>query len=392
MIDLNNLLEKRANAWENAKKYLDENTDEHGNMSAEAAQAYDRMEAELVQLGEQIERIQRANDLEKKMQQPMTQRIAEPMKGKDRASDEYAKAFWARMRGDASPAILDALQEGTDSEGGYLVPEEFNDTLIQALEENNVMRQLCRVITTTNDRLIPIVTAHGTAAWTAEEAAATESDETFGQTSISAYKATRLIKVSNELLADSAFDIASYLASEFGRSFGVLEEAAFISGDGTNKPTGLLAATGGVSSAGTTASATAITFDELADLYYSIKTPYRANGAFLAADSTVKALRKIKDTNGQYIWQPSVTMGTPDMLYGRPVYTSPSMPALAASAKSIVFGDFNYYWIADRGIRTFSRLNELYAVTGQVGFLGAERVDGKLILSEALKCLTQKAS
>jgi len=108
-------------------------------------------------------------------------------------------------------------------------------------------------------------------------------------------------------------------------------------------------------------------------------------------DSTVKALRKLKNGNGDYIWQPSVTAGTPDTILNRPVYTSSFMPTLAAGKKSILFGDMNYYWVADREGRRFQRLNELYAPNGQVGFLSSERVDGKLILPEAVKCLQMKA-
>ena len=107
-------------------------------------------------------------------------------------------------------------------------------------------------------------------------------------------------------------------------------------------------------------------------------------------DTTVKAVRKLKDGSGQYLWQPSLTTGAPDTLLGRPVNTSAYMPTIAAGVKSIAFGDFGYYWIADRQGRSFKRLNELYAANGQVGFLASQRVDGKLILPEAIKVLVQK--
>ena len=109
-------------------------------------------------------------------------------------------------------------------------------------------------------------------------------------------------------------------------------------------------------------------------------------------DSTVKAIRKLKDNQGQYLWQPSLTAGTPDTILNRPFYTSTFMPTIAAGAKAIVFGDMNYYWIADREGRKFQRLNELYAPTGQVGFLASQRVDGKLILPEAVQLLKMKAT
>ncbi len=128
------------------------------------------------------------------------------------------------------------------------------------------------------------------------------------------------------------------------------------------------------------------------DLFYSLRAPYRRNAVFLMNDSTIKAIRKLKNLSGDYLWQPSVQTGEPDRLLGRPIYTSTFMPEIESGAKVIAFGDMSYYWIADRTARTFKRLDELYAPTGQVGFLGAERVDGKLILPEAIKILAMKTS
>ena len=201
-----------------------------------------------------------------------------------------------------------------------------------------------------------------------------------------------MIKVSEELLNDSVFDLESYIAKEFARRIGAKEEEAFFTGDGSGKPLGVLAATGGAETGVTAASSTAITADELMDLFYSLKSPYRKKAVWVLNDSTIKAVRKLKDSTGQYLWQPSLAAGTPDTLLGRPVKTSAYMPVIAAGAKTIVFGDFSYYWIADRQGRSFKRLNELYAANGQVGFLGSQRVDGKLVLSEAVKVLAQKAS
>ena len=236
-----------------------------------------------------------------------------------------------------------------------------------------------------------MVASKGTASWIDEEGAYTESDDSFGQVSIGAYKLGTMIKVSEELLNDSVFDLESYIAREFARRIGTKEEEAFFTGDGTGKPLGILAASGGAETGVTAASATAVTADELIDLFYSLKSPYRKNAVWVLNDSTIKAIRKLKDNNGQYLWQPSLVAGTPDTILGRPVKTSAYMPAIAAGAKTIAFGDFSYYWIADRQGRSFKRLNELYAANGQVGFLGSQRVDGKMILPEAVKVLVQKA-
>ncbi|MGR5911121.1 phage major capsid protein [Bacillus pacificus] len=302
------------------------------------------------------------------------------------------KAFWNAMRDNVSYEVRNALKIGTDSEGGFLVPDEFERTLVEALEEENIFRRLANVITTSSgDRKIPVVASKGTASWIDEEGAIPESDDSFGQVSIGAYKLATMIKVSEELLNDSVFNLESYITREFARRIGNKEEEAFFIGDGTGKPTGILNATGGGQVGVTAASATAITLDEVLDLFYSLKAPYRNKAVFVMNDATIKAIRKLKDGNGQYLWQPSVQAGTPDTILNRPLYTSSYVPTIEAGAKTMVFGDFSYYWVADRQGRVFKRLNELYAVTGQVGFIATQRVDGKLILPEAVKVLQQKA-
>ena len=394
------LREKRAKAWEAAKAFLDSHRNEKGVLSAEDDASYSRMEQEITDLGKEISRLERQEAFEKELSQPVKMpligRPAAGSLGKEktgRASDEYRQNFWNMMRSKTPmPQVVNALQIGTDSEGGYLVPDEYERTLVEALEEENVFRQLAKVIrTSSGDRKIPVVATKGTASWIDEEGAYLESDDAFGQVSIGAYKVGTMIKISEELLNDSVFDLEAYISREFARRIGAKEEEAFFTGDGSGKPLGVLAATGGAETGVTAASATAITADELIDLFYSLKAPYRRNAVWVLNDSTIKAIRKLKDNQGQYLWQPSLTAGAPDLLLGKPVRTSAYMPAIAADAKTVAFGDFSYYWIADRQGRSFKRLNELYAATGQVGFLASQRVDGKLVLPEAIKVLAQKA-
>lgn len=389
--------EKRAKAWDAAKAFLDTKGGENGLLSAEDAAVYDKMEQEIKDYGDQIKRLERQEALDAELAKAVNTPIKDkPTMGSKektgRASDDYKSAFWNVMQSKAPGyEALNALQVGTDSEGGYLVPDEFERTLVMALEEENIFRTLAKIIrTSSGDRKIPVVSTHGTAAWMDEEAAYTDSDEVFGQTSLSAYKLGTLIKVSEELLNDSVFDLQSYIATEFARRIGAKEEEAFFIGNGTGKPTGIFAATGGAQLGITAASATAITADEVIELFYSLKAPYRKKAVFLLNDATVKAIRKLKDGSGQYLWQPALTAGTPDTILGRPVHTSAFVPVMESGAKSIAFGDFGYYWVADRQARSFKRLNELYAATGQVGFMAAQRVDGKLILPEAIKVLQQK--
>ncbi|MGN0753396.1 MAG: phage major capsid protein [Aristaeellaceae bacterium] len=394
------LREKRAALWDAAKKYRDAHIGSDGTMTAEDAATYDRMVDDVDRMKKEIDRLERQEAIENEMNRPVSQPIVNrPDDGQPRekekrgtATDAYKTAFWNMVRAKAmSYEIHNALKIGEDDHGGYLAPDEFERTLVEALEEQNIFRQFAHVITTSSgDRKIPVVASKGTASWIDEEAAFPESDDTFGMLSIGAFKLATTIKVSDELLHDSVFDVASYIAREFARRIGAAEEEAFFTGNGTGRPTGILNATGGAET-GVTSVGANISFDDVIDLYYSLRSPYRRNAVFMMNDSTVRALRKLKNGSGDYLWQPSVTAGTPDTILNRPVYTSSYMPTVAAGAKSILFGDMSYYWIADREGRTFQRLNELYAPTGQVGFLSFERVDGKLILPEAAKVLQMKS-
>ena len=389
------LREKRKKAWEDTKAFLESKRDGSGIVSDEDTAAYEKMEAGVLALTREIERLERQEEMDMKFSAVSgTPILNQPGKagggaasGTGTASDAYRRSFWNAMRG--RDVVKNDLAVGTDTKGGYLVPDEFERTLIESLEEHNIMRQLARTIRTSSGEMqIPVVATKGTAAWVDEAQEIPVSDGGFDQVTLSAYKLGTLIKVSHELLADSAFPLDSFLAQDFGRRIGSLEEEAFVAGDGSKKPTGFLVS---AQVGKTAASAAAVTFDDIMDLYHSLKSPYRNKAVFVANDLTIKALRKLKDSNGQYLWQPSVVAGTPDTILGRPVYISSFMPQIAAEAKIMAFGDFSYYWIADRQGRTFERLNELFSVTDQVGFKATQRVDGKLILPEAVQVLQMAA-
>ena len=391
------LREKRANLWNESKAFLESHRAEDGTVSAEDNATYEKMEADVIALGKEIDRLERQAAIDREMDQPtaaplVSRPVAPTAQKQGRASDEYKTAFWGMIRNRvATPGVMNALQVGTDAEGGYLVPDEYERTLVQGLEEENVLRSLCTVIqTSSGDRKIPLVASHGTASWVDEEGTIPDSDDTFGQITIGAHKVATMIKVSDELLQDSVFNIESYIAAEFARRIGAAEEEAFITGNGTGKPTGLLHATNGAG-IGVTTNGNTPTADEIFDLIHSIKSVYRKKAVFLLNDSTLKALRKLKDGQGQYLWQPGLKEGQPDTLLNYRLVTSPFMPEIDSGNKVILFGDFKSYWIADRQGRSFQRLNELYAATGQVGFRATQRVDGRLVLAEAMKCLAVKA-
>ena len=395
------MMNKRNKAWTAAKNFAESHKNDKGVLNDEDYATYQNMEKDIENMSREISRMQREAAMEDELSKPINSPItAKPMSGTideektGRKTKEYKNNFWNVMRSKAPESrVINALQEGVDTEGGFLVPDEYERTLVEALEEENMFRSLAHVIhTSSGERKISVVSSKGTANWILEEGPYVDSDDSFGQVTIGSYKLGTTIKVSEELINDSVFDLESYIAKEFARRIGSREEEAFFIGDGNGKPLGFLASKGGAEVGVTAASATAITSDEIIDLFYSLKTPYRKNAVWILNDATVKAVRKLKDSTGQYLWQPSLTEGAPDKLLGKPVYTSAYMPTAAAGNKTIAFGDFSYYWIADRQGRSFRRLNELYAPTGQVGYMASQRVDGKLILSEAVKVLAQKSA
>lgn len=390
---INEMIQKRAKVWETAKNFVDTHENENGILSAEDNATYSRMEQEIEDFTAAIDREQRAEareaELNKAVNQPLTGRPVQKVEEKTgRASNAYREDFGAHLRGRG--LVHNVLSEGVQADGGYLVPEEFERQIVTGLDEANVVRSLAKVITTSAERKIPVAAAHSAAQWTAENAAYTESNPTFDQKTIDAFKLTDLVKVSIELLQDSAFDLESYIAGEFARAFGIAEEQAFCVGTGTNQPTGIFTANGGTVGV-TAAAAAAVTADELIGLVYALKSPYRRNARFLMNDATISAIRKLKDNNGAYLWQPSLQAGQPDRLLGYELHTSPYVPTMAAGALTVAFGDFKNYWIADRAGRTVQRLNELYSTNGQVGFVATERVDGKVILPEGIQLLKMKS-
>ena len=399
---INELREKRAKALAAAQSFLDAHRNNKGTLSIEDDATYTNLEQEVIDLGKEISRMERLEAMDKEMSLPTTTPLtAKPEDPKadtkiGRASDSYAKAFWNHTRAKhdiTMPEVKNILREGADTEGGYLVPDTFEKTLVQALGHENVIRAHAHVFkTTSGSHKIPVVTSKGTASWIDEAGVIPDGDDAFGQQLIGAHKVGTIIKVSEELLNDSAFDLESYFATEFSRRIGNKEEDAFFNGDGQNKPLGLLADNGGAEVGVTAASETAITADEIINLFYSLEAPYRKNAVWIFNDATIAAIRKLKDGNGQYLWQKALHEGDHETLLGKRIYTSPYMPEIGAGKKTVLFGDLKFYWVGDRQGVSFKRLNERYADSGQIGFLATKRVDGKLVLPEAIKVLQQKGS
>ena len=385
--------EKRGQLWEQTKAFLEAHTDQEGKLSAEDAAAYDRMEQEVVDLGKDIERLERQANIDAELAQPKAQPLTnQPGKAgletkTGRASDEYRKAMLQALRTNFRQ-VSNVLQEGVDTNGGYLVPEEYDRRLIDVLNEENIMRGLATTITTSGEHKINLAATKPAASWIEEGGALTFGDATFDQILMDAYKLHVAIKITEELLYDNAFGLESYIIDQFGKAIGNAEEDAFLNGDGKHKPTGLFTS----AKVGVTTSTANISADDMINLVYSLKRPYRKNASFITNDQTLSALRKLKDNNNAYIWQPSYQAGEPDRLLGYTLHTSAYVPTIAAGKPVIAFGDYSYYNIGDRGTRSLQELKELFAGNGMIGYVMKERVDGKLVLPEAVQLLQMKGT
>ena len=247
-------------------------------------------------------------------------------------------------------------------------------------------------ITTSGEHKINIAAGKPAANWIEEGGPLEFEEASFEQIILDAHKLHVTIKVTDELLYDNAFNLESYILTQFSKALANAEENAFLNGDGVGKPLVIFAENGGGQVAITTNTQSSITADEIINLVHSLSRPYRKNAKFIMNDQTIALIRKLKDNNGAYLWQPSLQAGEPDRLFGYPVYTSAYVPTVAAGKPVIAFGDFSYYNIGDRGMRSFDQLRELFAGNGMVGFLAKERVDGKLVLPEAVQILKMKAS
>lgn len=384
------MIEKRNQAIDAAKNFAASHKNESGVLNDEDYAAYEKMEKDIQNISREINRMQREDAMEQELAKPINTPITtKPFKDDTakeksfRAADSYKSAMLGALRSNFRN-VSNVLQEGIDADGGYLVPEEYDRRLIDVLEEENILRALGTKLTTAGDHKINVAATKPAASWIEEGQELTWGDSTFSQILLDAHKLHVAIKVTEELLYDNAFGLENYIITQFGKALANAEEDAFLNGDGKGKPTGIFAKTGG---GNVTAEAAAFTGDELINLVYTLKRPYRKKAAFIMNDKNLAVLRKLKDANDQYLWQPSLKEGEPERLLGYPVYTSSYAPADA-----IAFGDFSYYNIGDRGSRSFKKLTELFAGNDMVGFVAKERVDGKLILPEAVQILKLKTA
>lgn len=373
-----------------------------GYLDAGDMDAYTKADADIDKMEKEIDALEKQEKREAALASIPEPAHSKPQpqgnvhKTKITATAEYKDAFFRAVRGgkgamtaEDRKLFSDVMSTGTGETGGFLiVPEEMETAVRQLVAKSVVMRRLGTTITLTADRKIVLASSYGAASWITENGAYPKVDDNYSTVAIGNNKLGKIILVSEELLNDSEFDLSGLLSTSFARAYAEAEEDAFLTGDGNGKPTGVL--TSGTAAV-TTASATAITFDEVMDLYYALKTGYRTSATWLLSDAAEKILRKVKDTTGQYIWQPAITADAPNSLINHPIAKSDFMPAPTAGNKAIAFGDFKQYTIKDTVGMQMQVLDQLYAENGQVGYKGFERTDGKLVVPEAVQILTMKA-
>lgn len=294
----------------------------------------------------------------------------------------YANDFMSYFKGEISlQEAKAALSVGVDANGGYTVPITFQNTVLMKLDSMSKTRSISSSMRTTSLTKIPVEGDTPTFGWVDELATYPKSQPSFGQASISAFKMGGIIQISEELLADSAINIEGYIALKIAKAMDKLESVAFTTGNGTLKPTGYLTGlTQGAKS--TTAAVAAVTSDELYNIFWDLKEEYRPNATWRMNDLTLKAIAALKDGQGNYIY-PTLRDGSQPSLFGRPIVTDPNMSVMGTGNTFICIGDFSYYQIADRGVMSIQRLNELYAENGMVGYKVTARVDAKRLLNEA---------
>lgn len=393
--ELRALYDEMAKLVVDMKEYLDTHEDEEGNLPEEDAAAYAKMDKQLVALRAKIDRkekIARANNfLYESPNKPILNdpRAGIPAGKVGRASDAYKKAMIMALRTNFRQ-VNNLLEESTAAQGGFLVPAEWDTRLIDTLEEENVIRTLGTRITTEGEHKINIVASKPAAAWVSEGQALTFGNAAFTQKTLDAYKLGVGIQVTNELLYDNVFDLESYIIDQFGKAIANAEEDAFINGTGVNQPTGFLTTLAADATTYIETAGANIAADDIINLEYSLKRPYRRNAVWLCNDSTLALLRKFKDQTQNYLWSPSFVQGEPDRLLGYPIYTTPYIPTATSGEFAIAFGDFSYYNVAERGTRTVRELRELYAVQDTAAFMMIERIDGILIQNEAIRALKIK--
>ena len=331
------------------------------------------------------------NDIETMLKRPANAMEAKEVDLSLKAWDSFMRKGQDNM----APEEVKALTVGTAATAGNLAPAEYVNELIKVISEISPVRSVARVRQTSNKEIeVPSKTATFAAAWTAEGGSRTETTGyTTSLNTIPTHELYALVDISGALLEDSVFDLEAEMNTEFAEQFAKAEGAAFLTGNGTNKPTGILDGTTVAST--TAAAAAAIATDDLMDLVHGLQSEYARNAAFMLNRTTLGAIRKLKDTAGQYIFQTGFSgqSGLPNTILGHAYVEAVDMADIAASAKPVVFGDYRRgYMIVDRVALSVLRDPYSQASTGNVRYIARRRVGGEVVLAEAMRALKMAAS
>lgn len=400
---LKNLLDKRAKAWAEAQDVRARLEDDKYELTDDDDATFKRALDDVARFDGLLEDEKRAAKIGAALDGSTDAKPAAPSATEDRSEDtdtDYRTAFelWTRfgaseLSGDQRKVLragavtseeqreLRAQGVGVLAGGGYTVPDEFRNKLVETLKYFSGMRQAAEIITTESGASLPWMTNDDTAnvgAILAENTQVTEQDVAFGTAALDAYMYTsKLVRVSLQLIQDSALNIDEFLPRKLGERIGRIQNQHFTTGTGTAQPQGLI--TGATATVAAVGQSTAFTYDTLIDATARLDPSYLQGGnlAWMTSMAGLTAFRKLKDTQGRPLWQPSLTVGAPDSFLGYPIILNNDMPAPGVSTKSLAFGDFRQaYVIRDvTGVRTL-RLDERYADFLQVGFLAFQRSGG----------------
>jgi len=402
-MNIRELLEKRANLIQQARQLLEAAEAEDRDLTQEEQQQWDRLMDDANQIRARVDREERQRAMEAELEGmhiPGEPNLPEPQargngSGDPRETEEYRAAFARFLRGglrSLSGEEVRALQADVDASGGYLqAPLQLVRDLIKAVDDQVFIRQLATVqqVTAAESLGVPTLEADpADAVWTSELATGDEDTAmAFGRRELKPIPLAKRIKVSRKLLRLTP-EVEALVAARLAYKFAITWEKAGMTGGGANEPLGVfVASTHGISTARDVSdgnTTTSIQFDGLISAKYALKSQYWPRARWIFHRDGVKQVAKLKDSNGQYLWRESVRVGEPDRVLGFPVAMSEYAPNTFTTGQYVgILGDFSFYWIADSLQFEIQRLDELYAATNQVGFIGRLESDGMPVLEEA---------
>lgn len=408
---LQRLVESRNRAWASAQEFL-ARADENGQLSAEDDAAFDKANEEVSALDARLKDLYNTYKANKQFEENKAEfdRVINPA-ARAAAEQREQSQFRRLFAGEIDHLDLDfraihrvvdprtgalkiepraALGEDAAAAGGNTVPTDFLNQLYQHMIHLAAIRQTnVRILATSDGRPIelPKTVSFGTAALVGEGTAIAGTDPSFGQLTLNAWKYGRVLSISNELLSDTGVDIESFIAQDLGRDLGQVTGTAFVTGSGNNQPRGVVTAVAADAGTAVQVGSATVEVDNLIDLQYSVTRPYREQGFWLMADGTEKALRKKKNANDEYVWQPSIIPGVPNQLLGRPVIVDPNMPAIGSANKSVLFGDFSGFVLREAGgVRVATSEDHKFA-EDQRSYRATMRVDSDLLDVNAIDAL-----